>query len=73
LRLEPRNPRGYEEGSMGWFVDEQKLSSRRAPMRTWLTGIVRKEESPREIVHMKFSVGVQTKRVLELRKLGSRN
>jgi SnoaL-like protein len=68
LSLEPgRNPMGYREGSMGWFVDEPYYGfPSGGGMRTRLTAVVREEEGRWKIVHMHVSVGVPDEEVQEL-------
>lgn len=68
ITLEPGGrPTGYEEGSMGWFVDEPWFGfPGGGGMRTRLTAIVRQEAGRWKIVHMHFSVGVPDEEVQEL-------
>lgn len=67
LRLEPRGPKAYEEGSMGWFVDEPRfIFPDGSAMQTRLTGIVRQEDDRWKIIHMHFSVGVPDDEVVAL-------
>lgn len=68
LTLEPGpHPRGYREGSMGWFVDEPRYGfPGGGGMRTRLSAIVREEDGHWKIVHMHFSVGVPDDEVQDL-------
>jgi hypothetical protein len=60
-------PTGYQEGSMGWFVDEPFFGfPGGGGMRTRVTAIVRQEAGRWKIVHMHFSVGVPDEEVQEL-------
>ena len=52
-------PVGYEEGTMGWFVDEPWFGfAGGGGMRTRVTGVVRQEDGRWKVVHLHFSVGV---------------
>ena len=67
LRLEPKNPQAYQEGLLGWFVDEPTFYfPDGSAMQTRLTGIVRQEDDRWKVVHMHFSVGVPDEEVVEL-------
>ena len=69
IRMEPMSPRGYEEGSLGWFVDEPKFYfPDNSFMRTRVTGVVRREDERWKVVHMHVSVGVPDEEVVELQK-----
>ena len=69
LRLEPKNPRAYQEGSLGWLADEPTFYfPDGSAMQTRLTGIVRREDHRWKVVHMHFSVGVPDEEVVELQK-----
>ena len=70
LRLEAgEEPRGYEEGSMGWVVDRPRavLPDGNA-ISTRLTGVVRQEEGEWRLVHIHISVGVPDEEVVELQR-----
>jgi hypothetical protein len=61
------NPVGYEEGTMGWFVDEPRYGfPGGGGMRTRLTAVLLKEEGRWKIVHLHVSVGVPDEEVQEL-------
>ena len=68
LRIEagPR-PAGYEEGSLGWFVDEPvyHFPGDAGRMRTRLSAVLRQEDGRWKIVHMHVSVGVPDEEVVE--------
>jgi hypothetical protein len=69
LRVEPRDPKGYEEGGLGWFVDEPTfIFPDGSAMQTRLTGVVRREDDRWKVLHMHFSVGVPDEEVVELQK-----
>ena len=60
LRIEPgASPRGYAEGSVGWFLDEPTWvlpDGTRVPTR-W-TSVLHEEDATWRIVHMHVSLGV---------------
>ncbi len=60
IRLEAgTDPRGWEEGSMGFAVDEPRfVMPGGAFLATRLTGVLRLEEGAWRVVHLHFSVGV---------------
>ncbi len=61
------DPKGYREGSMGWFVDEPWFGfPNGAGMRTRVTAIVHQEHERWKIVHMHVSVGVPDEEVQDL-------
>jgi hypothetical protein len=69
VSLENRAARGYEEGSLGWVVDEPKFGfpdGSRFDCR--VTAILRKEGDVWRLVHAHFSVGVPDEEVVELQK-----
>jgi ketosteroid isomerase-like protein len=58
------HPIGYEEGSLGWFVDEPRYGfPDGGGMRTRLTAVLRSEAVRWKIVHMHVSVGVPDEEV----------
>jgi hypothetical protein len=62
-------PAGYEQGEMGWFVDEPTYTfPDGSPMRTRLTAVLRLEEGDWRIVHMHVSVGVPDEEVVALQQ-----
>jgi ketosteroid isomerase-like protein len=69
LRLEAgEEPRGYEEGSMGWVADRPRAVLPEGTISTRLTGVVRQEEGEWRFVHVHLSVGVPDEEVVELQK-----
>jgi len=69
LRLEAgEEPRGYEEGSMGWVADQPRAVLPDGTISTRLTGVVRQEEGEWRLVHIHLSVGVPDEEVVELQK-----
>ncbi len=66
-RLEASDPRGYEEGSLGWGADEPHFvfpDGSRLPTR--LTAVLRNESGEWKIVHLHFSVGVPDEQAMQL-------
>ena len=66
-RLEGSAPRAYEEGSLGWGVDEPHFvfpDGSRLPTR--LTAILREEEGAWKVLHLHFSIGVPDEQAMEL-------
>ena len=62
-----RQPTGYQEGSLGWFVDEPWFGfPGGGGMRTRVTGVVRQEQGRWKVVHLHFSVGVPDEEVQAL-------
>jgi hypothetical protein len=69
VRIEPEHPVGYEEGSMGWVVDEPRFFfPDGSAMKTRLTAVLRREDGAWRLVHMHVSVGVPDEEVVELQK-----
>jgi hypothetical protein len=66
-RLEGRDPRAYEEGSLGWGVDEPHFvfpDASRLPTR--LTAVLRQDDGEWKVVHLHFSVGVPDEQAMQL-------
>jgi hypothetical protein len=66
-RLEPGDPRAYEEGAVGWAVNEPQFvfpDGSRLPTR--LTAVLHHERGDWKILHLHFSVGVPDKQAMEL-------
>ena len=66
-RLEGADPRAYEEGGLGWGVDEPQFvfpDGSRLPTR--LTAVLRQEDGDWKVVHLHFSVGVPDEQAMEL-------
>ena len=70
LRLEANEPVGYEEGSLGWVVDQPAfVFPDGSLMQSRLTAVMRQEEEDRwKLVHMHLSVGVPDEQVVELQQ-----
>jgi ketosteroid isomerase-like protein len=69
LRLEAgEDPRGYEEGSMGWVADRPRLAMPDGTISTRLTGVLRREEGEWRLVHIHLSVSVPDEEVVELQE-----
>ena len=63
------DPAGYEEGSLGWFVDEPTFFfPDGSSMDTRLTAVMHQEEGRWKLVHMHLSVGVPDEQVVELQQ-----
>ena len=70
LRLEAKDPVGYEEGSLGWVVDQPAfVFPDGSAMQTRLTAVMHQEEDGRwKLVHMHVSVGVPDEQVVDLQR-----
>jgi SnoaL-like domain len=69
VRLEAKDPVGYEEGSLGWVVDQPAfVFPDGSVMQTRLTAVMHKEEGRWKLVHMHLSVGVPDEQVVELQQ-----
>lgn len=69
LRLEAGDPQGYEEGSMGWGIDEPTMVLPNGDaVQTRLTTVMLREDEAWKLVHAHFSVGVPDEEVVELQK-----
>lgn len=61
------DPAGYEEGSMGWVVDEPTFSfPDGSGVKTRLTAVLHQQAGAWRLVHMHVSVGVPDEEVVEL-------
>lgn len=61
------SPQGYEEGAMGWVVDEPTMHfPDGSAVRTRLTSVFVDEGGHWKLVHMHVSVGVPDEEVVEL-------
>lgn len=62
-------PEGFEEGSLGWVVDEPTMSlPDGSTIKTRLTGVLKREEGAWKIVHFHVSVGVPDEEVADLQQ-----
>ena len=69
VRLEPSDPRGYAEGSLGWVVDQPRFVFRDgSAMQTRVTAVMRREDARWRLVHAHFSVGVPDEEVVDLQR-----
>jgi hypothetical protein len=69
VRIHAAEPVGYEEGSLGWVVDEPMFFfPDGSAMKTRLTAVLRREDGAWKLVHMHVSVGVPDDEVVELQK-----
>jgi hypothetical protein len=69
FRIEAGDPAGYEEGSLGWLVDEPAfVFPDGSSFQTRLTAVMRQEDGRWKLVHMHVSVGVPDEEVVELQK-----
>jgi ketosteroid isomerase-like protein len=69
VRIQAGGPAGYEEGSMGWVVDEPMFFfPDGSAMKTRLTAVLHREDGVWKLVHMHVSVGVPDEEVVELQK-----
>jgi ketosteroid isomerase-like protein len=61
------DPIGYEEGALGWFLDEPRMFyPDGSSMRIRLTTILLREDDRWKLVHMHASAGVPDEEVVEL-------
>ena len=67
LRLEDgTEPRGWEEGSVGFVVDEPRFVMPDGSfLPTRLTGVLHQEDGEWKVVHLHFSVGVPDEDALQ--------
>lgn len=69
FRLEAGDPRGYEEGALGWVVDQPTfVFPDGSTFQTRLTAVMGQEEGRWKLVHAHFSVGVPDDEVVDLQK-----
>jgi hypothetical protein len=69
VRIQAAQPVGYEEGSLGWVVDEPMFFfPDGSAMKTRLTAVLRREDGAWKLVHMHVSVRVPDDEVVELQK-----
>ena len=63
------DPTGYEEGTVGWFVDEPRMFfPDGSSMRIRLTTVLRREDDRWKLLHMHASSGVPDEEVVELQR-----
>jgi SnoaL-like domain len=69
VTLESRSARGYEEGSLGWVVDEPRFGfPNGSAFDCRVTAVAREEAQTWRLVHAHFSVGVPDEEVVELQR-----
>lgn len=69
VTLESRSARGYEEGTLGWVVDEPRFGfPDGSGMDCRVTAILRNEDGAWRLVHAHFSVGVPDEEVVALQE-----
>jgi hypothetical protein len=66
LRLEGDDPRGWEEGSLGWGTDRPRfVLPDGSTLPTRLTAVLRREDGDWKVVHLHFSVGVSDEEAIQ--------
>ena len=74
VTLDSRSARGFEEGSLGWVVDEPRFGfPDGSGMDCRVTAVMRNEGGTWRLVHAHFSVGVPDEEVAELQQRWSAN
>ena len=74
VTLESRSARGFEEGSLGWVIDEPRFGfPDGSGMDCRVTAVMRNEGGTWRLVHAHFSVGVPDEEVAELQQRWSAN
>jgi hypothetical protein len=69
LRLVAKDPIGYQEGSVGWAVDQPTfVFPDGSVMQSRLTVFMRREGARWKVVHLHHSVGVPEGEVVELQR-----
>ena len=69
VRSETKDPVGYEEGSLGWVVDQPTFVFRDGSvMQSRLTAVMRREDGWWKPVHLQHTVGVPGVEVVELQQ-----
>jgi len=69
IRLEGIDPKAYEEGSLGWAVDQPNfVLPDGSSFQTRLTAVMHREDSAWKLIHAHFSVGVPDEEVVDLQK-----
>jgi hypothetical protein len=66
LTLRAEDPRGYEEGTLGWGVDRPSfVLPDGSYLPTRMTAVLRNEGDDWKIVHLHFSVGVPDEEAIQ--------
>jgi hypothetical protein len=69
VTLESRSARGFDEGTLGWVVDEPRFGfPDGSAFDCRVTAIARREGDAWRLVHAHFSVGVPDEEVVELQQ-----
>jgi len=69
LRLEAKDPVGYEEASLGWVVDRAAfVFPDGSAIRSRITAVMHREDERWRLVHMHASVGVPDEQVVDLQR-----
>ncbi len=69
VTLRSRSARGFEEGTLGWVVDEPRFGlPDGSAMDCRVTAILRNEAGAWRLVHAHFSVGVPDDQVVDLQR-----
>jgi hypothetical protein len=69
VTMTPASPQGYEEGTMGWIVDQPAFGlPDGSSVGFRVTSVFRREDGAWKLVHMHASVGVPDEEVVELQK-----
>ncbi len=64
-----RDPAGFEEGSVGWFVDQPTMSYRDgSTIQTRLIAVLHRSQGDWRLIHMHVSVGVPDDEVVTLQR-----
>ncbi len=73
VTLQSRDAHGFEEGSMGWVVDDPRFGfPDGSGMDCRVTAILRNEAGTWRLVHAHFSVGVPDDEVVDLQQRWAR-
>jgi hypothetical protein len=66
MTLEGADPRGYEEGAVGWGVDQPRfVLPDGSYLPTRLTAVLHNEDGGWKVVHLHFSVGVPDEEAIQ--------
>lgn len=69
LRLVPSDPEAYEDGDLGWLIDEPSFAfPDGSGVKMRMTLVFRREDGAWKLLHMHASVGVPDEEVQELQK-----
>ena len=69
MRLEAKDPVGYEQGPLGWVVDQPAfVFPDGSVMQSRLTALMPREDGRWKLVHLHHSVGVPEEEVVDLQR-----